>query len=81
MRLSLLLLGASFALASASAIPGQKHHVVHERRSTLPASFDEGYRLDKNTVLPVRIGLAQSNLHIADALLMEVYACPVTTVQ
>lgn len=72
MRLSLLLLGASFALASASAIPGQKHHVVHERRSTLPASFDEGYRLDKNTVLPVRIGLAQSNLHIADALLMEV---------
>ena len=71
MKLSLVLLGAS-SIAAVGAVPRPDPHVVHERRSDLPGAWGQGERLEKDTLLPVRIGLTQSNLEYADSLLMEV---------
>ena len=68
MKWSLLL-----SLAVADVLRVYASHVVHERRDAIPSSWGDGERVDKRTVLPVRIGLTQSNLDIADDLLMAVY--------
>lgn len=69
MRASLLLFGVTAALAS----PTPRNYVVHERRDALPRVWVEESRLDKSAMLPMRIGLAQSNLDRGHDLLMEVY--------
>ncbi|RAK86276.1 alkaline serine protease AorO [Aspergillus costaricaensis CBS 115574] len=67
MRASLLLFGVTAALAS----PTPRNYVVHERRDALPSIWVEESRLDKSAMLPMRIGLAQSNLDRGHDLLME----------
>jgi tripeptidyl-peptidase-1 len=64
---------ASFALACvgvASAIPSVPY-VLHERRVDTPKHWQKTARLAPDFVLPMRIGLTQSNLDIGDELLME----------
>ena len=67
MKLSIFT-SVAFAVAATHA-----SHVVHERRDSIPTAWADGERLHKKTILPVRIGLTQSNLHNADDLLMGVY--------
>ena len=60
-------------IGAANVLPVCASHVLHERRDAVPSSWSDGERLDERTVLPVRIGLTQSNLDIADDLLLAVY--------
>ncbi|KAJ5670945.1 hypothetical protein N7507_000072 [Penicillium longicatenatum] len=69
MKPSILLLGA--AAVGALAVPAPYGHAVHERRDFLPTSWTEEKRLDASTLLPVRVGLTQSNLAYGHELLME----------
>lgn len=71
MKSSILLLGV--AVAGVLAAPKPHNYEVHERRDVLPSSWTEGKRLDGSTMLPMRIGLTQSNLDYGHDLLMEMY--------
>lgn len=65
--LILLSLGALFTSCLAS------NYVVHERRHEhTDQRWSKVAQLDGNHVLPIRIGLKQSNLEHADRWLMEV---------
>lgn len=55
------------------AAPAAHNYQLHERREVIPSSWIEGTRLDGKTLLPVRIGLTQSNLDHGHDLLMDVY--------
>lgn len=72
MRLSHVLLGTA-AAAGVLASPTPNDYVVHERRAVLSRSWTEEKRLDKASILPMRIGLTQSNLDRGHDLLMEMY--------
>jgi tripeptidyl-peptidase-1 len=65
--LCLALLGAQ-----TQAAPTFSRYVVHEERGTLNHGFAKRERLDGSAVLPMRIGLTQTNLHTGYDLLMEV---------
>ena len=65
--LSLILVGA-IALG-ASAAPTSSSHVVHEKRDAAPLTWEKRDRLDPGVLLPVRIGLTQSNLEHGPSLL------------
>lgn len=65
------LLAAFFAIVTASPVT-RSSHVVHERRSIIPTDWSHHSRLHEAVVLPVRIGLAQQNLHRAEEFVNEV---------
>ncbi len=52
-------------------IPSHVDHVIHEKKDTTQKKWVEGNGLDPDHVLPVRIGLKQSNLHLGMGYLME----------
>lgn len=71
------LLAATAALAGlAAAIPpqagGHGHFVVHEKREAQPLGWTRQDRASKDTVLPVRIGLKQNNLHRLDEYIDDI---------
>lgn len=47
-------------------------HVVHEKRGSPPSRWARHSRLHPDVVLPVRIGLTQQNLHLAEHFINEV---------
>lgn len=49
-----------------------KSLTVHEKRGTPPPAWLYSHRPAPNTVLPLRIGLAQSNMHKLESYLMDV---------
>ncbi|KAL4921471.1 peptidase S8/S53 domain-containing protein [Aspergillus aurantiobrunneus] len=55
-----------------TTVLGAGTHIIHERREVLPGSWTGETRLAGQEVLPVRIGLAQSNLDRGHDLLMDV---------
>ena len=57
---------------TATAAPTRPSHVVHEKRQSQPLNWQNYSRVDPSTVLPVRIGLTQSNLDKGRTLLDEV---------
>ncbi|KGO73973.1 Peptidase S8/S53, subtilisin/kexin/sedolisin [Penicillium italicum] len=57
--------------ASAMGVPRAQNYQLHERRDFVPKSWIEGKKLDGNVLLPVRIGLTQSNLDYGQELLMD----------
>ncbi|KAM3086466.1 hypothetical protein ACMFMF_000415 [Clarireedia jacksonii] len=60
-------------LSGALAAPApQKRHVVHERRDGLPRNWRRENQLAREQHLPMRIALKQSNLHNAEAFLMDI---------
>ena len=71
MRVSLVVLGAF--VAGAIALPASTRYVVHEKRGNA-ASWSEisHTKPDKRIMLPVRIGLTQSNLDQGHDILMDV---------
>ncbi|KAF7586002.1 hypothetical protein BBP40_009725 [Aspergillus hancockii] len=70
MRLSTVFLYAF--VTEVLTIPTSSDYVVHERRDAIPSQWIEEKRLDGQVVLPMRIGLTQSNLDRGNGLLMEV---------
>ncbi|PVH88867.1 putative Tripeptidyl-peptidase sed1 [Cadophora sp. DSE1049] len=54
------------------AVPTPGTHSLHEKRSSLPRLWSRGDRVDKNAILPVRIGLAQQNMEDSYGHLMDV---------
>lgn len=71
MLLSASIIGAVFA-SQAVAIPHPSSHVLHEKRDLAPKGWVKGERVDSDTIMPVRIGMTQNNLHKGYDLLMEV---------
>lgn len=58
-------------LAFTLSIPSRVSHVVHEKRDTIQKKWIQSNGLDSDYVLPARIGLKQSNLHMGMDYLME----------
>lgn len=69
MHFTLLTFGA--LVASVIAAPSSTH-VQHEKRDALPFGWERHDKLPSHDVLPMRIGLKQSNLDRAEEFLMEV---------
>lgn len=63
----------AITLSALGVVAAYGDHIVHERRDILPDAWSEIARLGGQEVLPVRIGLAQSNLDKGHDLLMEMY--------
>lgn len=56
-------LTAVLALAGiVTASPAPDTHVLHEKRNAPDGLWSKGRRIDKDTYMPMRIGLTQSNL-------------------
>ncbi|MCJ1386778.1 hypothetical protein MMC17_009905 [Xylographa soralifera] len=72
MRFSLVTL-ASVLAATAVALPASVSHVVHEKRSILSSWVARtDVKPDGSIILPVRIGLSQSNLDRGHDILMDI---------
>ena len=75
MRLSLNLAAAAILAASnvlAVPTPSDLSHVLHETRRRGLVDWEKVGRVDRDIILPVRIGLTQSNLDKGYQLLDEV---------
>ena len=58
--------------ALVNAAPAPIKHVLHEERTGLSADWTKGARIEKTAVIPMRIGLTQTNLERGYDYLMEV---------
>lgn len=66
---------AFFALALVAfsdSVPAPIKHVLHEKRHGPSSDWVKGARIEGNSVLPMRIGLSQSNLEKGHDYLMAV---------
>lgn len=64
---------AALAVAvSATPLSISTNHVVHESRSAPPSAWTKRSKLHEGAILPIRIGLAQQNLHLAEEYLNSV---------
>ena len=54
------------------AVPTPSTYAVHEKRSSIPRLWSRGNPVDGDAILPIRIGLTQSNLENGEAHLMDV---------
>ena len=64
-------LWAILGLIEAISIP--LHHEVHEKRGILPPRWTKRDRVEPHKLLPMRIGLAQTDLESGYDHLMDVY--------
>jgi len=55
-----------------TSAPGAWRHVVHEERGAHGKDWVKGDKVDGAAILPIRIGLTQTNLDDGHDLLMEV---------
>ncbi|EJC98371.1 subtilisin-like protein [Fomitiporia mediterranea MF3/22] len=63
----------SLLVGAATAAPSPRaNHVLHEKRAFEPEEWVQSGRLDPGQILPLRIGLAQSNLDQLEDMLMAV---------
>lgn len=67
-----LLAVASLSLLSDAAPTENARHVLHEKRNTTPRRWERGVRVHPDAILPLKIGLTQSNLDDGYDLLMQV---------
>lgn len=64
----------ALAIAALSeAVPAPIKHVLHEKRERHGLDWVKGDRVERDAVLPVRVGLTQNNLDKGYELLMDVY--------
>lgn len=59
------------ALIQAISIPST--HSLHEKRDTTAKTWIKREKVARSAILPMKIGLQQSNLHLAESYLMSVY--------
>ena len=62
---------AAIAVLS-SAAPASFKHAVHEKRGAPSSDWVKVARIESTAILPMRVGLTQSNLDKGHDLLMEV---------
>ncbi|KAI9737674.1 MAG: hypothetical protein M1818_005678 [Claussenomyces sp. TS43310] len=76
MRVTLLALYGLVAFAAAAPAPASgsvsKRHVVHEKRTKIPANWRRTAKLHPKSTVPMRIGLTQSNLDKGEELLLDI---------
>ena len=70
MRFSILTVLAAL-VAETVAFPSSTH-AVHEKRDKLPSQWMKRGKVSSKSILPMRIGLKQRNLHKGHDYLMEV---------
>lgn len=70
MFIKLSVISALAALINAAPAPAK--HSLHEERSIPSKDWTRGARLEKTALLPMRIGLTQTNLDKGYDYLMEV---------
>lgn len=73
MRASLILattLGSAVCLAAPTV--DSHHFLLHEKRDGAPHQWTKRTRAHPEEILPVRIGLTQSNLHRAEEFILDV---------
>ncbi|KAM3067871.1 hypothetical protein ACMFMG_011355 [Clarireedia jacksonii] len=58
--------------AIAHAAPSPNKHVLHEKRNAPPSDWVKGARIEGSAIVPMRIGLTQTNLENGADLLEEV---------
>ncbi|KAB2570965.1 Aorsin [Lasiodiplodia theobromae] len=58
--------------ALVSAAPAPSNHRLHEKRNGHPHEWTKRSRAHGQKILPIRIGLQQRNLHLADEFLIDV---------
>ena len=68
----LFALVASLSYTQASPTGKYAKHLLVEERSMLPDGWTHAQKLDRHVVLPMRIGLVQSNLDMLEDYLMDV---------
>jgi tripeptidyl-peptidase I len=69
-----LKIAAVAAIAALSnAVPASFKNVLHEKRQAPSSDWVKVARIEGTAILPMRIGLTQSNLEKGHDLLMEVY--------
>lgn len=68
----LLLFSSLFSVGVLSSPYPLVHHVLHEKRHTPPPQWLRRQRLAKEKVIPVRIGLNQRNLELAEEYMYDV---------
>ena len=66
------LLGLAALAISVNAVPNPVAYTLHEKRAGEPLQWAKSSKVDPDVMLPVRIGLTQSNLDKGPALLEEV---------
>jgi len=69
----LKLVAVAAIAALSNAAPAPIKHVQHEKRQTPSSDWVKVARIEGTAILPMRIGLTQSNLDKGHDLLMEVY--------
>lgn len=67
------LAAVSAVAALANAAPASFKHALHEKRETPASDWVKVARIESTAILPMRIGLTQSNLDKGHDFLMEVY--------
>jgi tripeptidyl-peptidase-1 len=58
--------------ALVNAAPAPTKHVLHEERAIASRDWVKGARIEKDAIVPMRIGLTQTNLEKGYDYLMEV---------
>lgn len=66
------LIAALTVLAATTSCIGSSPLVRHESRRILPPHWEQSHRAPANSILPLRIGLAQPNLDRLEELLLDV---------
>jgi tripeptidyl-peptidase-1 len=69
----LKLVAVAAIAALSNAAPAPIKHVQHGKRQTPSSDWVKVARIEGTAILPMRIGLTQSNLDKGHDLLMEVY--------
>lgn len=73
MRLFQIVVGFAIGAVTANAaVTPRGTHVLHEKRSSSTSLWVKSTRVDKDAILPIRIGLAQSSLEHGYNYLMDV---------
>lgn len=71
-RAALAALGLAASSSSVAALPAASY-VLHETRGDVPRGhWKRGERVDSDAIIPLRIGLTQTNLHLGYDRLMDV---------
>jgi tripeptidyl-peptidase I len=75
LQVSVLAAIVAFSHAAPAPAPAPApavRHVLHEERQTWSSDWVKGARIEADAVLPLRIGLTQTNLDKGQDFLMEV---------
>ena len=72
MRSSLIAAALASFLTLCKAVPPPSTYAVHEKRTSVPRLWARGNRVENDAILPIRIGMTQSNLENAEDHLMDV---------